>query len=115
MTRIPMKKMMRKLAAAALFAAVTAAAPRAWAQTDAAAAYQQGKTAFQAGEFDKARQFFSQASQTDTKNAEVFLWLGKAEYQLGHVNEALTAWKTTLQLAPNEPYAAGMLKARSGE
>src|SRR5207253_11457293 len=110
-----MKKLMRRLAGAAIFAAVLGAAPAVWGQTDAAVAYQQGKTAYQAGEFDKARQLFTQASQTDTKNAEVFLWLGKAEYQLGHVNEAVTAWKTTLALAPNEPYAAGMVKALQGE
>jgi TolA-binding protein len=110
-----MKKLMRRLAGAAIFAAAISAAPSVFGQTDAAAAYQQGKTAYQAGEFDKARQLFTQASQTDTKNAEVFLWLGKSEYQLGHVSEALTAWKTTLQLAPNEPYAAGMLKALTGE
>jgi TolA-binding protein len=110
-----MNKMMRRLAAAALWAAVTAAAPVALGQADAAAAYQQGKTAYAAGEFDKARELFAQASRTDTKNPEVFLWLGKAEYQLGHVNEAVTAWKTTLQLAPNEPYAAGMVQALQGD
>jgi TolA-binding protein len=110
-----MKKLMRRLAGAAIFAAAISVAPCVFGQTDAAAAYQQGKTAYQAGDFDKARQFFAQASQTDTKNAEVFLWLGKSEYQVGHVSEALTAWKTTLQLAPNEPYAAGMLKALTGE
>src|SRR5882672_9108100 len=110
-----MKKMMRRLAAAALLAAVTSAAPRVWAQSDAAAAYQQGKTAFSAGQYDKARDYFAQASQTDPKNPEVFLWLGKAQYELGHVDEAVTAWNTTLTLAPNEPYAAQMLKALRGD
>src|SRR5258706_755623 len=110
-----MKKMMRRLAATALLAAVTAAAPRVWAQSDASAAYQQGKTAFAAGEYDKAREQFARASQTDPKNPEVFLWLGKAQYQLGHVDEAVRAWNTTLTLAPNEPYAAQMLKGLRGD
>src|SRR5258706_13376365 len=110
-----MKKMMRRLAATALLAAVTAAAPRVWAQSDASAAYQQGKTAFAAGEYDKAREQFAQASQTDPKNPEVFLWLGKAQDQLGDIHEAVTRWKTTVTLSPNEPYAAQMLKARRGD
>lgn len=110
-----MNKLMRRFAAAAIFAAVTGAAPAVWAQADAAAAYQQGKTAFAAGQFDKARDLFAQASQTDPKNPEVFLWLGKAQYQLGHVDEAVAAWSTTLQLAPNEPYAGQMVKALRGE
>src|SRR5437879_1809551 len=46
---LTMKKLMRRLAGAAIFAAVMGAAPAVWGQTDAAAAYQQGKTAFQAG------------------------------------------------------------------
>ena len=110
-----MKKMMRRLAAAALFAAVTGAAPRVWAQVDAAEAYKQGKSAFDTVQFDKARDLLVKASQTDPKNPEVFLLLGKAQYQLGHVDEAVTAWNATLKLAPNEPYAAQMLKALRGE
>jgi tetratricopeptide (TPR) repeat protein len=106
-----MNKIMRRLAAGAILAAVTAAVPKVWAQSDAAEAYQQGKTAFAAGQFDKANDLFTKASQTDPKNPEVFLWLGKSQYQLGHLDEAVKAWDATLRFAPNEPYAAQMLKA----
>ena len=110
-----MNKLMRRFAAAALFAAVTGATPRVWAQADAAVAYQQGKTAFAEGKFEKATELFTQASQTDAQNPEVFLWLGKAQYQLGHLNEAVTAWNATIKLSPNEPYAAQMLNALRGD
>ena len=110
-----MNKMIRRFAAAALLAAVTTAAPKVWAQADAAAAYQLGKTAFLDGKFDKARELFAQASQTDPKNPEVFLWLGKAQYQSGHVEDAVVAWNATVKLSPNEPYASQMLSALRGE
>src|SRR4051812_47028970 len=83
-------------------------------QEDASAAFKAGKTAFEAGQFDKAREQFQTASQTDNKNPEVFLWLGKAQYQLGQVDAAITSWKKTTALAPEEPYAAQMLKALTG-
>ena len=85
------------------------------AQSDAAAAYQEGKKAFDAGKFDKARDLFTKASQTDDKNPEVFLWLGKADYQLGAVGDAIAAWSRTQALAPEEPYSAQMLKALRGD
>ena len=84
------------------------------AQSDAAAAYSEGKKAFEAGKFDKARELFTKASQTDNKNPEVFLWLGKADYQLGAVDDAIAAWGKTQALSPDEPYSAQMLKALRG-
>ncbi|MHC4388280.1 MAG: tetratricopeptide repeat protein [Planctomycetota bacterium] len=85
------------------------------AQADAEAAFGEGKAAYARGRFAEARDLFAKASQTDTSNPEVFLWLGKAEYQLGDVGKAITAWKKTLKLAPEEPYAKKMLEALRGQ
>jgi len=85
------------------------------AQADAEAAFEQGKTAYTGGQFEKARDLFLKASQTDARNPEVFLWLGKAEYQLGAVDKAIDAWTKTLKLAPDEPYAKKMLKTLRGQ
>ncbi|QOV91111.1 tetratricopeptide repeat protein [Humisphaera borealis] len=84
-------------------------------QEVAGAAFKDGVTAFNAGQFDKARELFATASQTDNKNPEVYLWLGKAEYQLGQVDAAVAAWQKTSVLAPNEPYAKQMLKVLTGQ
>jgi len=85
------------------------------AQADAAAAFEQGKATYASGQFTKARDLFLKASHTDTSNPEVFLWLGKAEYQLGAVDKAIAAWKRTLKLAPEQPYATKMLAVLRGE
>ncbi len=85
------------------------------AQADAKTAFEQGKTAYTNGQFDRARDLFQKASQTDTRNPEVFLWLGKSEYQLGAIDKAIAAWKRTLKLAPEQPYAARMLAVLRGE
>ncbi|HEX2973771.1 MAG TPA: tetratricopeptide repeat protein, partial [Tepidisphaeraceae bacterium] len=92
-----------------------ASADNVLAFADSRSAYDTGKTAYQAGDFEKAREQFLTASQTDPQNAEVFLWLGKAHYQLGSLNEAIAAWDATLKLAPQEPYAAKMLAALRGQ
>jgi len=94
---------------------IGALSPPALAQADAAAAFEQGKTIYNNGRFAEARDLFVKASQTDTRNPEVFLWLGKAEYQLGMVDKAIAAWKKTLKLAPEEPYAKKMLETLSGQ
>jgi len=93
----------------------SALAPQAMAQADARAAYDAGKAAYQAADYAKARDQFLAASQTDLGNPEVFLWLGKAHYELGSLDEAIAAWTTTLKLAPNEPYAGKMLAALRGD
>lgn len=85
------------------------------AQADAAAAFEQGKAAYASGQWTSARDLFLKASHTDTRNPEVFLWLGKTEYQLGAVDKAIAAWKRTLKLAPEQPYAAKMLAVLRGE
>ncbi len=91
-------------------AVIGATAPAALAQADAQAAFQQAKAAFQAGKFAEARDLAKKAAETDAKNPEVFLLLGKAQYQLGELDDALAAWKRTLALAPEEPFAAKMLE-----
>ncbi len=85
------------------------------AAAQAPAAFADGRKAYEAGLFQKARDLLLSASRTARRNPEVFLWLGKAHYQLGEVPEAIAAWQTTLRLAPGEPYAARMLKALRAE
>jgi len=85
------------------------------AQSDAQQLYQQAKTAYEAGQYDKAADLARRASQTDPNNAEVFLLLGRAHYQLGQIQQALDAWQRTLKLAPEEPYAKTMLAALQGQ
>ncbi len=80
------------------------------AQADAQKAYQDAKTAYQAGNFADARDLAEKAAQTDPKNPEVFLLLGQARYQLGQIDEAVAAWKQTLALAPKQAFAARMLE-----
>jgi TolA-binding protein len=91
-----------------------AAASAAFAQADAAQAYAEAKAAYEAGNYAEARQAAERASQTDPNNAEVFLLLGKAHYQLGELDKAMAAWRRTLALAPEEPYARQMLDALRG-
>ncbi len=106
---------MKRLLAWLLVAGPVLTAPAlVFAQADAKAAFDAGKQAYTAGQFDKAREQFAAAWVTDNKNPEVFLWLGKANYELGRLDEAIAAWTTVLKLAPNEPYATKMLAALRG-
>ena len=98
-----------------LVGVIAAPAPVVWAQVDAQAAYEAGKAAYKTEQFTKARDLFLKASQTDTRNPEVFLWLGKAQYQLGAIDEAIAAWSKPLALAPEEPYAKKMLETLRGQ
>ncbi len=60
--------------------------------------------------FSEARDLAQKASETDPKNPDVFLLLGKAHYQLGELDEAMAAWNQTLALAPKESFAKKMLE-----
>jgi len=102
-----MQRLLTLILSAALVAVM---ASPSLAQADAQAAYQQAKAAFAAGEFTKARDLAMKAAETDPKNAEVFLLLGKAHYQLGELDDAINAWKKTLALAPEEPFAKRMIE-----
>ncbi len=107
---------MRRIASAVLAAAVmTTSAHVVYAQVDAKAAFDSGKQAYAAGLYDKAAAQFTIATQTDNKNPEAFLWLGKSDYQLGKIDLAMAAWTRTLQLAPDEPYATKMIVALRSE
>ncbi len=107
---------MQRLATIILLTAVIgASSPGVLAQADAEAAFEQAKTVYADGQLTQARDLLLKASQTDTRNPEVFLWLGKAEYQLGAVEKAIAAWTKTLKLAPDEPYASKMLKTLRGQ
>ena len=83
-------------------------------QADAAEAFEAGKAAFAEEDYAAARDAFARAAETDNRNAEVFLWLGKARYRLGELDEALEAWRRTLALSPEEPHAKRMLAALRG-
>ena len=107
-----MQRFICPILAAAILAATASVA---LAQADAQQAYQKAKAAYEAGKFAEARDLAKTASQTDPKNPEVFLLLGKAHYQLGELDEAIAAWKQTLALAPEEPFAKGMLEALRSE
>jgi len=107
---------MQRLATIILLTAVIgASSPGVLAQADAEAAFGQAKAAYADAKFAEARDLLLKASQTDTGNPEVFLWLGRAEYQLGAVEKAIAAWTKTLKLAPDEPYANKMLKTLRGQ
>ena len=106
---------MQRLITRTILVALAAAPSVAMAQAEAAKAFTDGKAAYEKGDFDKARELLTKASQTDVRNPEVFLWLGKAHYQSGQVDEAMAAWTRTLRLAPNEPYAKKMLQALRGQ
>ena len=85
------------------------------AQVDAQQAFQDARTQYDNGQFAVARELLVRAAQTDLRNPEVFLWLGRAHYQLGELDAALAAWTATLRLAPDEPFAAQMLAALRDE
>ncbi|MBC8374185.1 MAG: tetratricopeptide repeat protein, partial [Planctomycetes bacterium] len=102
---------MHKLTIITVLAMVALAPQFAHAQADAKEAFASGKALYAREKFEEARDLFLKASFTDGKNAEVFLWLGKANYQIGKIDKAMKAWTTTLQLAPREAYAIRMLKA----
>ncbi|MHC4311506.1 MAG: tetratricopeptide repeat protein [Planctomycetota bacterium] len=107
---------MQKCIALILLAVIIGvSSPFALAESDAKTAFERGRTAYANDQFVEARDLFLKASQTDNRNPEVFLWLGKAQYQLGAVDKAITAWKRTLKLAPEQPYAAKMLSVLRGE
>ncbi|MBL7221371.1 MAG: tetratricopeptide repeat protein [Phycisphaerae bacterium] len=105
---------MHKLTIITVLAMVALAPQFAHAQADAKEAFASGKALYAREKFEEARDLFLKASFTDGKNAEVFLWLGKANYQIGKIDKAMKAWTTTLQLAPREAYAIRMLKALKG-
>ncbi|MEE8453041.1 MAG: tetratricopeptide repeat protein [Thermoguttaceae bacterium] len=94
---------------AVVILAVVVPATIAMAQADARQAYDQAKGLFADGNFEQARDLARQAAETDPKNPEAFLLLGKAHYQLGELDEAIAAWRRTLALAPEEPFATQML------
>jgi len=107
--------MQRYMAVLIASLAISVTSGVALAQADAGAAFEQGKAAYASGQFTQARDLFQKASQTDVRNPEVFLWLGKAEYQLGAIEQAIEAWTRTLKLAPDEPYAKKMLESLRGQ
>ena len=84
-------------------------------QSEAEIAYGEAKAAFEAAQFEKARDLLITASQTDVKNPDIHLLLGKAEYQLGNIEAAMAAWRRTLQLAPRQAYARRMLEVLTGQ
>lgn len=85
------------------------------AQSDAEIALQTARAALEAEQFEDARDQARKASQTDAKNPDVWLLLGRAHFQLGELNDALNAWQTLLKLAPNHEYGRRMVAALEGQ
>lgn len=84
------------------------------AQTDADVALQKAREAYAGDQFESARDQAKAASQTDARNPDVWLLLGKAHFQLGELDQALAAWRTLLKLAPNHEYGRRMVAALEG-
>lgn len=85
-----------------------------YAQSDAETALKNAREAYQAEEFDKAVRFAATASQTDTRNPDVWLLLGKSQFQSGQLDQALASWRKVLKLAPEHVYARRMVSALEG-
>ena len=96
---------------------VIAAAPvaAAAAPTPAEQALADGIKAYQAEQFDKARDLLIKAASVPKPSGDAFVWLGKTYLQLGQVTEAIGAFGKARRLMPGDPYAARMLKALRGE
>lgn len=90
------------------------ASSSALAQSDAETALNDARQALQDQQFERARDLAHTASQTDANNPDVFLLLGKAHFQLGELDDALSAWRTLLRLAPNHEYGRRMVAVLEG-
>ena len=107
-----MKRLITAMLAATILPVMTGST---MAQADAQQAYLKAKAAYEAGKFDEACGLAAKATETDPKNPETFLLLGKAQYQRGRLQEAMAAWSKTLALAPGQPFAARMLDTLRAE
>ena len=104
----------RRPCAAAALLLVAAIPASAYAQSDAEIALNKARQAFGAAHFEQARDLLVTAAQTDAKNPDIHLLLGKSYYQLGDVEQAVKAWRTTIRLAPEQAYAKLMLAKLRG-
>jgi tetratricopeptide (TPR) repeat protein len=84
------------------------------AATEAAEAFDAGRKAFGEEKYYDALKQFQKASETDNKNPEVFIWLGKTYLALGKVDDAVKAWQTALDLAPGNATLIARLDALKG-
>ena len=71
----------------------------------ATALYNAGIMAWNANDFQKANELFSQAVAADPKHAEAHFMLGRVLINLGKLGEAATEFETYLKLAPTGPHA----------
>jgi len=85
------------------------------APTPAEQALADGIAAYRAELFDKARDLFLKAAGAAKPSPDAFVWLGKAQLQLGRVEQAIAAWEKAHKLMPADPYVVKMLKALRGE
>jgi tetratricopeptide (TPR) repeat protein len=81
------------------------------AASDAEISLDKARTAYAEQDYATAADLLEQASQTDARNPDVWLLLGKARYQQGDVSGAVAAWKTVLTLAPRQAFAKQMVTA----
>ena len=90
------------LLAAALLAGCNQSSPQTTPAGDAAALFQQGNAAFEAGNLAEAEQAFKQALAIDTTNAAYWTNLGVTYYSLGQLEDAEQAFQSGLATAPND-------------
>ena len=91
--------------------ATWAAAVPARAQTEAELAYGNAKLLFEKGDWAQARDLLVAASQTDDKNPDIFVLLGKAEYQLGNGKRAAELAKANGKTTEDVIHPGDVLRA----
>ena len=106
---------MRNCLTAVVVGFLTIISTPAHAQSDAEIALGNARKAFAAEQYEQARDLLITAAQTDAKNPDIHLLLGKSHYQLGDIKQAMLAWQTTLRFAPEQAYAKRMLARLKGE
>lgn len=108
-------KWMRSIMAGGVLFAATSGVVNADPLADVKKSIEDGRSAYIAGDYEKARNLFLSASQIEQKNAELLLMLGKAQYQLGELDAAAATFDRVQKLTPGESYSKRILEAIRGQ
>jgi Flp pilus assembly protein TadD len=65
-----------------------------------------GKSFLENGDFDKALSFFEQALLLDTKNPDLWNYMGTALRSLGRYGESMDSFNNSLKLDPRDKFAS---------
>jgi len=84
------------------------------AEQVAAESFNDGRKAFNEENYEQALALFLKARETDAKNPEVHIWLGKTYLALGQIDEAVKSWEEALALAPGNATLTAQLNALKG-